>query len=71
MIAKSIVAKGFDPSETLTTRGCHIGFGTLRFGDGQKRGLACRLVSLGCCIVHCMAGRGLSTLRFDAVSDNF
>lgn len=39
---------GFDPSETLTSRGCAIGHATLRFGDGQKRGLACRLVWLGC-----------------------
>ena len=38
---------GFDPVETLTSRGCVRGVGTLLFGDGQKRGLAARLVCLG------------------------
>ena len=41
-------AAGFDPAETLVARGCAIATGSLRFGDGQKRGLAVRLVWLGC-----------------------
>ena len=35
---------GFDPAETMIARGCAIATGPLRFGDGQKRGLAVRLV---------------------------
>ena len=44
---KQCYPAGFDPAETLTSRGCVRGVGTLLFGDGQKRGLAARLVCLG------------------------
>ena len=44
---KQCYPAGFDPAETLTSRGCVRGVGTFLFGDGQKRGLAARLVCLG------------------------
>lgn len=50
--SQNIYVSGFDVAETLTTRGCVAGLATLRFADGQKRGLASRLVHPGC-IINC------------------
>ena len=41
-------ASGFDSSEVLHARDVECAEASLRFADGQKRGLACRLATLDC-----------------------
>jgi hypothetical protein len=42
-LARSFLCTGYDHSQPICSRDVHVGVSDLRFGDGQKRGLAWRL----------------------------
>ncbi|CAL1154751.1 unnamed protein product [Cladocopium goreaui] len=46
-LCKSIFHKGYDKTEFMLARDLERCEAGLRFADGQKRGLACRLATLG------------------------
>ena len=71
-IANSLLTVGYKAEESICTRDCHWGFGAIRFGDGMKRGLAIKLVSLDfkatvCSVYWCALLLGVSSFKFQVV----